>query len=140
MAEPTLSRTTAATILEDDLPRTLRRERENQARRTNNAAQPENGTPSASRLTLEPPGPEPIVSITSMGRRAQSGKDTVVAGSTVTRLEIPFLHLTAFFLKAVMAAIPALILLLMLLWLAGEALTASFPNLVKMQILIRMPN
>ena len=75
-----------------------------------------------------------------MKRRAQSGKDTVVAGSTVTRLEIPFLHLTAFSLKAVMAAIPALILLLMLLWLAGEALTASFPNLVKMQILIRMPN
>ena len=111
-----------------------------QARRTKKAAQPENGAPSASRLTLELPGPEPIASIPSMRRRAQSGKDTVVAGSTVTRLEIPFLHLTAFSLKAVMAAIPALILLVMLLWLAGEALTASFPNLVKMQILIRMPN
>ncbi|MFT5507593.1 MAG: hypothetical protein ACI89J_000657, partial [Hyphomicrobiaceae bacterium] len=44
------------------------------------------------------------------------------------------------FLKAVIAAIPALILLVGILWLFGEVLTASFPELVKMQILIRMPN
>ena len=68
------------------------------------------------------------------------GDTTDHARSTVTRLEIPFLHLMAFFLKAVIAAIPALILLLALLWLAGEALTATFPELVKMQVLIRMPN
>ena len=61
------------------------------------------------------------------------------AAATVTRLDIPFLHLLAFFLKAVIAAIPALILLMVLLWLAGEALTATFPDLVKMQVLIRLP-
>ena len=67
--------------------------------------------------------------------------DTIgAAPAIVTRLDVPFLHLSAFFLKAVIAAIPALILLLVLLWLAGEALTATFPDLIKMQILIRMPN
>ncbi len=75
-------------------------------------------------------------------RARQAGEAAWVgdaAAATVTRLDIPFLHLLAFFLKAVIAAIPALILLMVLLWLAGETLTATFPDLVKMQVLIRLP-
>lgn len=59
---------------------------------------------------------------------------------TVRWLRIPFFHLMFFFIKAVLAAIPALILLGALLWLAGDILMATFPELVKMQILIKLPN
>ena len=59
--------------------------------------------------------------------------------ATVTRLEIPFLHLMAFFLKAVLAAVPALIVLGVMVWSAGHALQAYFPDLVRMQILILFP-
>ncbi len=58
----------------------------------------------------------------------------------VRRLEVPFVHLMLFFIKAVFAAIPALIILAVLLWLGGAALQTFFPQLVKMQILIRFPN
>ncbi len=59
---------------------------------------------------------------------------------TVTRFDVPFVHLMLFFIKAVFAAIPALIILGVLLWFAGDLLRNLFPWLVKMQILIRFPN
>jgi hypothetical protein len=115
MAEPNFSNVTGMPT-DDDLPRTLRREREAQARRARETA-------TAAHAPAD---------------MLEGHDDSPPA--TVTRLEIPFFHLMAFFLKAVIAAIPALILLMALLWLAGEILTATFPELVKMQILIRMPN
>ena len=45
-----------------------------------------------------------------------------------------------FFIKAVFAAIPALIILSVLLWLGGNVLKAMFPELIHMQILITFPN
>jgi hypothetical protein len=60
--------------------------------------------------------------------------------AAVTRFDVPFFRLMAFFIKAVFAAIPALIILGALLWLAGDVLRNLFPWLVKMQILIRFPN
>ena len=39
-----------------------------------------------------------------------------------------------FFIKAVFAAIPALIALIALLWLFGQGLQSYFPQLVKMKI------
>lgn len=139
MAEPTFSKVAETPPFDDDLPRTLRRERENQSRRAASTSTAANDGQSAPVLTLNSP-PEPVASIPSVGRRPMRDDAMDHARSTVTRLEIPFLHLMAFFLKAVIAAIPALILLLALLWLAGEALTATFPDLVKVQVLIRMPN
>jgi hypothetical protein len=139
MAEPTFSNIAETSPFDDDLPRTLRRERESQARRAASTSNAANDDQSAPVLALNSPS-EPVANIPSMGRRPIRDDTTDHARSTVTRLEIPFLHLMAFFLKAVIAAIPALILLLALLWLAGEALTATFPDLVKVQVLIRMPN
>ena len=45
-----------------------------------------------------------------------------------------------FFLKAVIAAIPALIVLGALIWLSGEILQQFFPWLIKMKILIQFPD
>ena len=60
--------------------------------------------------------------------------------SAVTRLDVPFFHMMFFLIKAVIAGIPALVLLLAILWGVGEILTMTFPELIKMQVLIRMPN
>ncbi len=137
-AEPTFSKVAETPPFDDDLPLTLRRERANQARQAESTATAKDGQARPA-LTLDQ-SPERAASIAPKERWPTGGYGTDDPRSTVTRLEIPFLHLMVFFLKAVIAAIPALILLLVLLWLAGEALTATFPDLVKMQVLIRMPN
>ena len=60
-------------------------------------------------------------------------------GVTVTRLNVPFGNLVTFFLKAVFAALPALIMLMVVLWTIGEVLQRYFPWLLKMRILIQFP-
>ena len=55
---------------------------------------------------------------------------------TVTALDIPFFRLMAFFLKAALAAIPALLLLGLLLFGIGQLLQTYLPWLVKMRILV----
>ncbi|MFT7573956.1 MAG: hypothetical protein ACI9XZ_000318 [Alphaproteobacteria bacterium] len=133
MAEPSFS-SAAGMDADDDLPRTLRRERDAQARRAREhelkGAAPEQITQHAAPDNAAPPYRDDNYDY----------DDLDPAPATVSRLEIPFVHLMVFFLKAVIAAIPALILLVGILWLFGEVLTASFPELVKMQILIRIPN
>ncbi len=106
----------------DDLPRTLRREREARERQAREMRE---------RAAAGPAGYNAYAP--SMSER------TSVAAGVVTRLDLPFLHLMAFFLKAAFAAVPALIVLGCLLWGAGHALLNWFPDLVKMQILILFP-
>lgn len=60
--------------------------------------------------------------------------------TAVSRFDVPFTHLMAFSVKAVVAAIPALVLLTAILWLGGALLKAFFPELVHMQILITFPD
>ena len=55
-------------------------------------------------------------------------------GSTVTDIDVPFFRLMTFFIKAVFAAVPALIMLTALLWLFGQGLQSFFPQLLKMKI------
>ena len=130
MAEPKFSSVTDVDT-DDDLPRTLRREREAQARRAreHELNVPQGPAPSSTAADAPPFDDE-----------AYEYDDIEPAPATVTRLDIPFLHLMLFFFKAVVAGIPALILLVGILWLFGEVITATFPELIKMQILIRMPN
>src|SRR5262245_10880397 len=109
MPEPTFSMTA-----DDDLPRTIRREREareRQAREREAAAAP----------------PVPV-----MGRDDVFGEPAPRA--TVSDIDVPFFRLMMFFVKAVFAAIPALIALTALLWLFGQGLQSFFPQLVKMKI------
>ena len=65
-----------------------------------------------------------------------AGYDDPPAG-TVTRFRVPFVHLVWFFLKAVLAAVPALILLAAILWGFGQLLKLFWPHMVLFEILIR---
>ncbi len=56
--------------------------------------------------------------------------------ASVRRFDVPFMHLVTFFLKAVLAAIPALILLTAVMWGIGALLQLFFPELIKLKILI----
>jgi hypothetical protein len=69
----------------------------------------------------------------------ESRGDHDLVPATVHRLDVPFTHLARFFVKAVLAAIPALILLGTILWIAGTVLQSQFPQLIKMRILIGFP-
>jgi hypothetical protein len=109
---------------DDDLPRTFRREREAQARQRA-AAKPD---------TLPEPQAFGIPDSAHM-----SDFVTAPQPSVVRAIDMPFSALVAFFLKAALAAIPALLMLTVILWLAGTALQTMFPQLVKMKILIHFP-
>jgi hypothetical protein len=138
----------------DDLPRTLRRERdvrEREKREREKRERISEQRETAARRAddgaerHEPPLPRAL--------RAERGETGLHAGrdadaadvrpdypsATVRRLDIPFLHLTGFFLKAVIAAVPALILLGTVLWGMGQVLKILFPWLLQMQIFIQFP-
>ena len=114
MPEPTLSMT-----LDDDLPRTLRREREARER-----AARERGAAGPQLMTLE------VV---------DEGFAPPAPAATVTGFDVPFGKLVMFFFKATLAAIPALLMLTVLAWAFGQALQTFFPALLKMKILIYVP-
>ena len=104
----------------DDLPRTFRRERDARER----AKREEEERKRVATLAFNP----------DTERFEGEGVPAVV-----TRFDVPFTRLMFFYIKAVFAAIPALIILGALLWLAGDVLRTLFPWLIKMQILIRFP-
>jgi hypothetical protein len=120
----------------DDLPRTFRRERDAQRE----AREREARERAAAEQQFAPP-PEPAYG-------AEPGLDSYGAqpfgppydAGVVTALKIPFVQLMLFFVKAVFAAIPAIILLGIMLWGMGQILTTYFPALLKMKILITFPN
>ena len=56
--------------------------------------------------------------------------------ATVRAFDVSFVRLVTFFLKAVVAAIPAILLLGVVLWVIGTGLEMVFPQLIKMKILI----
>ena len=105
---------------DDDLPRTLRREREAQER---------------AKMGSTNVVPPPIAPVPHAVDWSAGGQQVVV-----TDLKVPFFRLMMFMIKAVVAGIPALILLLAILWGLGQALTTFFPWLVKLKILISIPN
>ena len=110
MSEPTFSMTA-----DDDLPRTIRRERDARERQ---AREREAAT---------------AVSAPSIEHEHAYGA-LASPPATVTDIDVPFLGLMTFFIKAVFAAIPALIMLTALLWLFGQGLQTFFPQLLKMKI------
>lgn len=117
---------------DDDLPRTLRRERDARERELREREMPAASAPD------EHFGGAQAASYAQPAYAPDYGDGS--PGGTVTRLQIPFLHLVRFFLKAVIAAIPALILLTVLLWGMGQGLKTFFPNLLHFQIKIEPMN
>jgi hypothetical protein len=118
----------------DDLPRTLRRERDARER----AAREEEERKRRATRTHDFEPMAASLAPASYAAPRLAGSDAVPA--IVTQFDVPFWRLMTFFIKAVFAAIPALIMLGIMLWLAGDVLRTMFPWLVKMQILIRFPN
>jgi hypothetical protein len=118
MPEPTFGTMTA----DDDLPRTIRREREAREREAREREARE-------RQAREGAGPPPVPQI-----EREPAYAAAAPGSTVTDIDVPFFRLMTFFIKAVFAAVPALIMLTALLWLFGQGLQSFFPQLLKMKI------
>ena len=110
----------------DDLPRTVRRERDAQR-----AAREDEARKHAAKLTYG--------FSSGVSRDDYDGAERDAMPAVVTRFEVPFVRLMLFYIKALFAAVPALIILGGLLWLAGDVMRTLFPWLVKMQILIRFP-
>ena len=70
------------------------------------------------------------------GRRAAAQLHATSAtraapAATVTDFDVPFSKLVMFFIKAVFAAIPALLILMAMLWLFGQGLQSAFPQLLQ---------
>lgn len=119
MAEPQF-----AMHADDDLPRTLRRERD--ARRQAQSFQ-----------QSMPGGAGP--SIADDDKRFASEEPGAAPPATVTGIDVPFMRLVAFFVKCSIAAIPALIVLGLILFAMGQVAERVFPWLVKMRIVISFP-
>ena len=114
MPEPTFSMTA-----DDDLPRTIRREREAREREARERqAAPAPMLEQEAEVGFEMPAPP---------------------AATVVDFDVPFAKLSMFFVRAVFAAVPALVVLMALLWVFGHTLQMFFPQLLKMKILIYMP-
>lgn len=118
MAEPRFSMTA-----DEDLPRTLRREKEAREREARERDDAFNTAPGGD-------------SDYDYAADERYEPDTV----TVSYLQIPFLHLMLFFIKAVFAAIPALILLVIVAYLIGETLQSYIPWMRQFEIVIRPPS
>lgn len=138
----------------DDLPRTLRREREarerekkeREARESRAAAKAAAKSPTESvdtekRAPAFSAGPSlHVPRDVDLDERARDSDMTGYPAATVKRIEVPFFHMMGFYLKAVVAAIPALILLTAILWGMGQLIKIFFPWLLKAQIFIQFPN
>lgn len=149
----------------DDLPRTLRRERDAREREAREREAAERAQAEREQLAIghgvgaamggaaAPIGPAIGPSIgpapIAPARMADdmyvvphgypTGIDAAMP-AVVTRYDVPFLHLVAFFFKVALAALPALLFLGVLIWGAGHLLQVYFPWLIKAQILIHFPN
>jgi hypothetical protein len=155
MAEPTFS---PIGDDQDDLPRTFRREKEAREREAREREAKERearerqmserqAKERAQRERAAAPAAAVAPSLSAapdLGHNPQVYADPAVQPeladmpypATIKRFDVPFFHLMTFFLKAVVAAIPALILLTAILWILGQGLSTFFPELVKMKILI----
>ena len=123
----------------DDLPRTLRRAREQQLREQqtrDQAGQSTSWDRGQSSASSQPSYDTPQ-SANSYGHpRNEPADDGAV---TVQRFNVPFFSLMGFFLKAIFAAIPAILILVAMLYGLGLAMQTYFPQLIKMKILISFP-
>ncbi|MGQ0673753.1 MAG: hypothetical protein ACT4N2_12870 [Hyphomicrobium sp.] len=104
----------------DDLPRTLRRERDRQ------------------RAAAAGGGPSTLSSVSH--DHGSSDRSDDLTPAAVKKIEVPFWRLMLFFIKAVLAAIPALVLLGALIWGGMEALQTFYPDLIQTKVIICSPS
>lgn len=133
----------------DDLPRTLRRERDAREREARErlakerealAATSTIGGPSITNSSMGGPGMAGAGMADPYAMAEPTYGHAEPLPSVVRRIDVPFVQLVTFFLKAVFAMVPAILVLGIILWGIGQMLQTFFPQLVKMQILIWFPN
>lgn len=115
---------------DDDLPRTLRRERDQRERELREREAQASHDEDLLAQNVKTPA-------YGAGQYGYAFRAPVAGDGTVTRLQIPFVHLVVFLVKAVVAAIPALVLLTILLWGMGQGLKAVYPDLRHFEIIVR---
>ncbi len=131
----------------DDLPRTLRRERELRERTLREQQTREQGRPGLGEAGSWRDEPRASASGYDFTRQEPSRPYDAprvvpadeLAEVAVRRLSVPFLSLMSFFIKAVFAAVPALLILLAMLYGLGMVLETYFPWIIKMKILVSFP-
>jgi hypothetical protein len=99
----------------DDLPRTLRRERDAREREAREREAKARGPTLAQDFRSQEP--------------ALSAAPMALAPATVMRFDVPFTHLVRFFLKSAVAALPAIVLLGTLLWMTITLVRTNYPEL-----------
>ena len=121
----------------DDLPRTLRRERELRDRAAREQQLKDQSRPAQPASSWDRGGVRPEPANPYDTPNASAGDDPIDA--TVRRLKVPFISLAGFYIKSVFAAIPALLLLIAMLYALGVALQTYFPWIIKTKIVITFP-
>lgn len=126
MPEPSLAMT-----MDDDLPRTVRRERDARERAARESRERERDVPPMA--AHAPSAPMPMHAV------RDDYDDLPAPAATVTNFDVPFTKLMLFLIKVVLAGIPAIILLTAILWGFGAVMKSVFPWLVHTQITISVP-
>lgn len=119
----------------DDLPRTLRREKEARAREARERAARERAAAPTLSTGIDDDYSRPQPQIYRAAETESCIGNAPVA-ATVRAFDVPFARLVTFFLKAAIAAVPGVLLLGVILWFVGAGLELAFPQLIKMKILI----
>lgn len=119
----------------DDLPRTLRREKEARAREARERAARERAAAPTLSTGIDDDYSRPQPQIYRSAETEPCIGNAPVA-ATVRAFDVPFARLVTFFLKAALAAVPGVLLLGVILWFVGAGLELAFPQLIKMKILI----
>jgi hypothetical protein len=119
MPEPTMSMVSDPA---DDLPRTLRREREARER--------------AARVPDLGAAREPVSQPAYRQKWAPSAPADDLQPAVIRAIDVPFLKLVTFFLKASIAALPALALLTLICIGAGQVLKLVAPDLRVFRVVI----
>jgi hypothetical protein len=68
-----------------------------------------------------------------------SGSASDLPGAVVTDIRIPYWRLVLFLMKVALAALPALLIVALILYGVAEVLGTLFPQLVKLKIQIYVP-
>jgi hypothetical protein len=112
----------------DDLPMTLRRQREQKEREARERAQ---------RFEPSPLGPADRIAPDRHPDDFGSPFRDEPQAAVVTAFNVPFFRLMMFLIKCVLAGIPALLLLIVILWGFGQGLKAFAPDLRHFEIIIQ---
>jgi hypothetical protein len=74
-----------------------------------------------------------------IGSTAVSGVPGDLQGAVVTDIRIPYWRLVLFLMKVALAALPALLIVALILYGVAEVMGTLFPQLVKLKIQIYVP-